>query len=198
MKSKLILGLVFVLIIGAANIGLAFADDKDPAAIKNAIQKYKNKNYLGCISDLKEYTKEDETSSVAWYYLGSAYMKIAMQDEANQAFDKVVSLNKVPQLVSYSIQAQLCMKDPAQCTYKSFTKDEIEQLRLDPAKFLEEYNKPKVEEVPVVEVQEAEPEDPRVVQINRLINGECPNNIHEDADIFIKQENMKIEQNKMR
>ncbi len=188
MKRKFILGLVITLLISICSLEV-FAAEKNPAAIKEAIKKYKNKNYLGCISDLKIYTEQNPSSAIAWYYLGNSYMNISMQNEANSAFDKVVELNTVPKLTSYSIQAQLCMKDPSQCEYKNYTLQEIEQLKLDPLKFLEEYNKPKV----VEEVQQ----DPRVVEINRLINGEFQGNIHPEADNFIKQESLKMEGQRM-
>ncbi len=189
MKKQIVLGLVFTLIISMISILECSAADKNPAALKSAIAQYKNKNYLGCISELKDYTSKDPSSAVAWYYLGSSYMNIAMQDEANNAFAKVIELNSVPKLTSYSIQAQLCMKDPSQCEYKNYTLKEIEQLKLDPAKFIEEYNKPKVEE--------QAPQDPRVVEINKLINGEYQGNIHPDADTFIRQESLKMEGQRM-
>ena len=188
MKTKLILGLVLCLMMNFCFVNFAMAENDDLKVINSAIKKYKDKNYLGCISELTEYTEKNPTSVAAWYYLGNSYMNIAMQDKANEAFEKVITINSVPQLTSYSIQAQLCMKDPTQCEYKIYTLDEIEQLKLDPVKFLAEYNKPKEPEVVV--------QDPKVVEINRLINGEYPG-IHPDADNFIRQESLKIESSRM-
>lgn len=190
MKNKFILGLVWAVIIGFCSVGTVFAEevqDPDFELINASIEKYKNGNYLGCLSELKIYTDKKTDNAVAWYYLGSSYMHIAMQDEANNAFEKVIELDTTPKLTSYAIQAQLCMADGTTCDYKEFTYDEILQLKLDPVKFMEEYNKP----------QEAVVDDPEVAEIKKLIQGEYPANIHEDAELFIKEEEMKMEQNKM-
>ncbi len=159
----------------------------DSGTVKNAIKKYKDKNYVGCISDLKIYTEQDPKSSIAWYYLGNAYMNIAMNEEAFEAFDKVIELNDVPKLTSYSIQAELCMKDKVNCSYKDFTKDEIKSLKADPQGFLQAYNAKKA--VPKVDAQSQE--------IEKLINGSYPNNIHPSAMQFINQEKTKIKQTKI-
>ncbi len=189
MKRKFILGLVLALSFNFCSIGISYADNSNDAELNAAIKKYKEKNYVGCISDLKQFTEKNGQNAVAWYYLGNAYMNIAMNEDAGKAFSKVVEINSVPKLTSYSIQAQLCMKDPSQCEYKNYSLKEIEQLKINPAKFLEEYNKPK--EVEVV------PEDPKVVEINRLINGEFHANMHPDAESFIRQETLKIEGQRM-
>ena len=115
------------------------AAENDKQVIKEAIAKYKAKNYLGCISDLKMYTAKETNNAVAWYYLGTSYMNIAMLGEAQDAFDKVIELNTVPQLTSYSIQAKLCMENQEKCKYQDFTYDEIKQLKSDPVKFLDSF-----------------------------------------------------------
>lgn len=160
---------------------------KEKNVIKEAISKYKDKNYVGCISDLKMYVEDEPKSSIAWYYLGSSYMNIAMQEEAFAAFDKVIGINDVPKLTSYSIQAELCMKDKSNCTYKNFTTEEIKQLKADPQGFLQVYN-----------AKQAAPKaDLQTKEIERLINGAYPNNIHPTALQFINQERTKIKQTKI-
>ncbi len=186
--KKILLALLIAAITGVFGIAARVnASDSDNKIINGAISKYKQKNYIGCISDLKEYTKKDKTSAVAWYYLGSSYMKIAMTDEANEAFEKTIELNTVPILTSYAIQAQMCMENNEKCKYKDFTYDEIKKLKADPAAFMVEYNQKK-EEAPKKETD---------VEIDKLIKGAYSNNIHPSARDFIMQERAKMKQNEI-
>ena len=168
----------------AAQVSTSNIDNK---TIKDAISKYKQKNYIGCISDLKAYTAKDVTSAVAWYYLGSSYMKIAMTDEAHEAFNKTIELNTVPILTSYAIQAQMCMENNEKCKYKDFTYDEIKKLKADPVAFMVEYNQKK----------EAVPHKQTDVEIDKLIKGAYSNNLHPSARDFIMQERAKMKQNEI-
>ncbi len=186
--KKILLAVLILTITGvfgiAAPVNAASSDDK---IIKEAINKYKQKNYLGCISDLKEYTTKDTSSAVAWYYLGSAYMQIAMTDEAHEAFNKTIDLNTVPKLTSYAIQAEMCMENNEKCKYKEFTFDEIKKLKADPVAFMVEYNE-KLKETPKNETD---------VEIDKLIKGAYSNNIHPSARAFIMQERAKMKQNEI-
>ncbi len=185
MKKGLILGLVFLVMLSLSGIQSVFAEDN--AVIKGAIKKYKDKNYLGCISDLQIYTKKEPKSAIAWYYLGNAYMKIALREEAHEAFEKVIELNTVPKLTSYSIQAELCMENAEKCQYQNFTLEEINKLKADPTAFLEEYFTKKDEVVQ---------EDAQTVQIKELINGKY-GTVHPEAKEFINQEHLKMRQNEI-
>lgn len=190
MKKSFIFGILIALICHFSNYAIAeqFTQQESKALIKQAIAKYKGKNYLGCISDLKIYTEADPENAVAWYYLGSSYMNIAMKDDARVAFDRVIALNTVPQLTSYSVQAQLCMDDPTKCKYKNFTYEEIQKLRENPINFFNELlNKP----------QQVEIKDEDVVEIDKLIDGQYSGNVHPEAKAFIDQERIKIQQSKM-
>ena len=184
MKKLFILGLVFSIVGFFCTSNIAQAAESNTAVIKGAIEKYKNRNFLGCISDLKMETAKDPSSAIAWYYLGNAYMNIAMKAEAHEAFDNVVQINSVPKLTSYSIQAKICMENPARCTYQDFNKDQISQLKADPTGFLESYfanlnndNKSEAD-----------------IEIEKLINGSYGGNLHPDAKNVIIQERTKIEQ----
>ena len=187
MKKLFITTLILMVLSGLYNI--ANAADKvkefDPGAIKGAITKYKERNYIGCISDLKIYTEKDPSSAIAWYYLGNSYMKIAMLQEANEAYNNVISINSVPILTSYSIQAQMCMQDPTKCEYQNFTYDQIKELKKNPADFLADY---------FANIQN-KGADQEAVEIEKLINGSYPNQMHPDARNFILEEKTKIQQN---
>lgn len=190
MKKTFALGILIVLISYFANniTAQAYTPQESKAMIKQAIAKYKEKNYLGCISDLKIYTEADPENAVAWYYLGSSYMNIAMKDNANMAFDKVISLNTVPQLTSYSVQAQLCMNDPTKCKYQNFNYEEIQKLKENPINFFNEL----LNAEPKVEIK-----DEDIIEIDKLIDGAYSDNIHPEAKAFIDQERIKIQQSKM-
>ncbi len=184
MKKSILAGFLIALIgLISINTVVMSAPESETKEIKEAIAKYKAKNYLGCISDLKYLTTKDPTSAVGWYYLGSSYMNIAMKPEAHEAFDKVVTLNTVPQLTSYAIQAKLCMENPANCKYQSFTAEQIQQLKADPTGFLNSLFAPK-EEV----------KDEGTAEIEKLINGYYGNYLHPEAKEFVDQQKIKMQQ----
>ena len=187
MKKIIMLGLVFAVMFGICSVQTVNAANTDNSVVKEAIQKYKDKNYIGCISDLKQYTEKASATAVAWYYLGSSYMNIAMQQEAYEAYDKVIALNSVPKLTSYAIQAELCMQDKENCKYKDFTTDEIKQLKANPMEFLKEYA---AKQVP-------QGKDPQTEDIEKLIKGMYPNNMNPKVMEFIQQERTKIRQNQI-
>ncbi len=180
--------LAFCLTISVICIYSCYADvqasDTSKQVIKEAISKYKAKNYLGCISDLKLYVLKDPTNAVAWYYLGTSYMNIAMKQEAHDAFDKVIELNTVPQLTSYSIQAELCMENEEKCKYQDLTYDEIKQLKSDPVTFLNKF---------LAKQQNMKKVNSNDAEINKLITGKYPNNIHDDARAFINQQRASMQ-----
>ena len=188
MKRNVILGIVFSLLLGVFSINSAFAESQNTDVIKEAINKYKNKNYLGCISDLRMYTEKDPSSAIALYYLGNAYMNIAMKTDAHKAFDKVVQLNTVPKLTSYSIQAKICMENPAKCDYQNFSYQEIVKLKADPLNFLEEY---------FANLNGSNTVDADTLEIEKLIKGSYSNNMHPSVKDFIMQERAKMKQNEI-
>ena len=166
----------------------AAASSQDVSMIKDAISEYKEGNYLGCISDLRIYLEEDPSNVVAWYYLGNAYMKISMKTEAHEAFDKVVQINSVPKLTSYSIQAKMCMENKQQCKYQDFTNEEIRELRANPSEFLTQYfDKLKAGEI----------KGKDVVEIEKLIKGGYGTSIHPDAQDFIMQQKTQSRQSEI-
>lgn len=183
MKKLAILGLMIISLFVLSD--RVFADIKDTDATKEAIEKYKERNFIGCISDLRMVTQKDPSNVIAWYYLGTSYMNIALNSEAHQAFDKVVQLNSVPQLTSYSIQAKLCMENPTRCDYQKLNNEEIEQLKVNAADFLDKYIENKLKE-----------ETADLSEIEKLIQGEY-NLVHPEAKEFIDQEKLKMQQNEI-
>ena len=197
MKKILLTGLFFALFLGlncaenaiavtdsASSLSAAKKVEADSSQeIKEAIEAYKKGDYLACISILKDYTMRYDDNAIAWYYLGSSYMNIAMINEANEAFDKVISLSTTSKLTSYAIQAQLCMRNPVGCKYENFTAAEVRKLRDNPAGFLQDYYR-------ALRQKSIKTDD--VIQIENLINGTYINNIHPQAQDFILTEKAKI------
>lgn len=157
------------------------------AQIKNAIAKYKVKNYVGCIQDLQPVVKKDPSNTVAHYYLANAYMKLGNKDKATEEFDNVININSAPILTSYSVQAKLCIEadNMTKCQYKKISTDQIPKLMEDPQGFLDSLN------TKVNTVQQTL--DPEKAEIEKLIHGKYPSNIHPEAkkviiDTMLKKE----------
>lgn len=181
---KLFILTISLIMMCSFTIQIANAASGNNELIKSAIEKYKAKNYIGCISDLRMFITNEPSSAIAWYYLGNSYMNVALKPEAHEAFDRVIQLNTVPKLTSYSIQAKICMEDPNKCQYQDFTYDQIKQLKADPTTFLEAY---------FASLNE-DNRDESQIEIERLINGYYSNNIHPSAKEFIMQERAKMKQ----
>ncbi len=165
-----------------------------PNAVRVAIKKYKAQDYVGCIQDLEDYSSSDPSNAIAYYYTGIAYMKIGLKDKAIESFQKVSMINTVPVLSSYAIQATNCMNNNVSpCTYKKYNKTEISEMVVDPAAFFakkaeEEANKAnQPEEVPVEDTTD----------IDKLIHGQYPGNIHPDANKTIQETRLIQEQERV-
>ncbi len=150
--------------------------------VKAAINKYKIKNYVGCIQDMTLVVKKDPSNVVAYYYMGSAYMKIGDKNKAIAQFDKVIALNSVPSLTSYAIQAKSCMNGTDKCEYIKLNDDQVQELVKDPENYLGK-----------VKAERQSGMTPDNVEIERLIKGRYNSSIHPQAnriiiDTLLKQE----------
>lgn len=166
------------------------ASELCPYAIRVAINKYKSHDYVGCIQDLEEYSENDPSNALAFYYSGIAYMKVGMKEKAVNAFEKVVSINSVPILSSYAIQATNCMNsDISPCKYKKYSKEDIEEMIVDPgAFFAKKEQEPENMAEEVVSVDE---------EIDKLIKGVYPSNVHPDANKIIQETKLIQEQDRV-
>ncbi len=181
------------LTIGAILTGLFIqvtASELCPYAIRVAINKYKSHDYVGCIQDLEEYSENDPSNALAFYYSGIAYMKVGMKEKAVNAFEKVVSINSVPILSSYAIQATNCMNSNiSPCTYKKYSKEDIEEMIVDPgAFFAKKEQEPENKAEEVISVDE---------EIEKLIKGTYPSNVHPDANKVIQETKLIQEQDRV-
>lgn len=168
-----------------------FAKELCPQAVKTAINKYKAQDYIGCIQDLEEYSEDDPSNAVAYYYTGIAYMNVGMRDKSVEAFNKVATINSVPLLSSYAIQATNCMNNNiTPCKYKKYSKTEIEELVQDPAAFFAKKASEPEDSTPEASIEDT-------TDIERLIQGKYPENIHPDARKVIQETKLIQEQDRV-
>lgn len=165
-----------------------------PQAVRAAINKYKAQDYIGCVQDLEDYAEKDPTNAIAYYYTGIAYMKMGMKERSIDAFTKVTTINSVPVLSSYATQALNCMNnDIKPCVYKKYDKEDIETMLADPAKFFEE----KAAEAANAANKKEEVKAEETTDIDRLINGVYPDNIHPEANQVLQETRLIQEQERV-
>jgi len=122
MMKKFALFLAFTLVTAyTTNICLAGSTTAKKSlsvspAVYGAIAKYKQKNYTGCIQDLKPIVEKDENNVIAQYYLGIAYAQLGMKNEARTAYQKVVDSDSDVKLVDYSKKALACLDGRPECS----------------------------------------------------------------------------------
>lgn len=194
MKKMLFTALLICFIAGTGIDALA-ASTAYNSQIGIAINKYKMRNYVGCIQDLQIIEKKDPSNVVVHYYLASALMQIGATDKASAEFDKVISLNTVPGLTSYSIQAKNCLGGTGKCEYVKLNADQIPNLISDPQNYINALKEKTLNGAVSPDNQE----------IDKLINGKYNSNIHPDAkrviiDTLLKQEkhDMNVSTEKMK
>lgn len=186
-RSKILL--LATIIIG---LGLqSFARDLCPQTVRAAINKYKAQDYIGCIQDLEEYSEKDPSNAVSYYYTGIAYMNLGLKDNAIDVFHKVSTINSVPILSSYAIQATNCMMNGiTPCVYKKYSKEEIAELVQDPAGFFARKAAEPEDATPVATFEET-------TDIDELIQGKYPENIHPDAQRVLQETKLLQEQDRV-
>ena len=162
-----------------------------PQAVRKAINKYKAQDYIGCIQDLEEYSEEDPSNAVAYYYTGIAYMNVGMRDKSIDALNKVATINSVPILSSYALQATNCINNNiSPCKYKKYSKTEIEELVQDPGAFFAKKAAEPEDATPEATIEDT-------TDIDRLIQGKYPENIHPDARKVIQETKLIQEQDRL-
>lgn len=187
--SKLIVTTAILLGMGVP----VLAEVSCPNAVRQAINKYKSQDYIGCIQDLTEYSQDDPTNAISYYYTGVSYMKIGMKEKAIESFAKVAALNSIPILSSYAVQASQCMMtDQSPCVYKKYSASEIEEMVFDPTAFFTK----EAETVELSNTREIVPLE-NLTDIDKLIQGEYPENIHPDANKVLQETRLLQEQEKV-
>lgn len=181
--KKILLAVLLICLIAGTDLNVQAASKAYNSQINIAINKYKMRNYVGCIQDLLIVEKKDPSNVVVHYYLADAYMKIGSVDKATSEFDKVIALNSVPALTSYSIQAKNCLGGSGTCEYVKLNSDQIPNLINDPQNYINTLKAKTLNGV-------ASPDN---TEIDKLINGKYNSNVHPEAnrviiDTLLKQE----------
>lgn len=121
--KKLILGIAITTLL--ASTLSAYAAPVSNAEIKEAVRKYKAKNYVGCLQDTQAIVKKDPTNAAAFYYQGLAYSQLGKKSEATDAYTKVINLNSNASLVDYATKGVSCLNGEEGCKPKEEAEDEM-------------------------------------------------------------------------
>lgn len=117
---KLKQALVYTLITGILLTGtITYAAQKrenvPSSFLYNAINKYKQKNYTGCIQDMDYIIQKGRPSDLVYYYKAISYAQLGMQTEARQAYESAAAITSNRILKDYANQAMMCIDDPTTC-----------------------------------------------------------------------------------
>lgn len=85
------------------------------ANLKSAVSKYKSGNYSGCLQELFSLVKKDPSNALAYYYMAMAYTHVDMQNEAIEAYERVIALHPNEYLVQYATKGRDCLTDGPAC-----------------------------------------------------------------------------------
>jgi tetratricopeptide (TPR) repeat protein len=106
-----------------------------PTAVKNAANKYKAGNYVGCLQDCLNITYHDPKNAMAYYYMAMSYAQSEQKDKAIAAYSKVLSLSPNAMLADYATTGKRCLETPEQCdptANKDASSEEIDKLLASP------------------------------------------------------------------
>lgn len=86
--------------------GKAFYDSPNLESIK---QKYRDKNYAGCMQECEAYVRLNPNDTLGFYYLAMCYANADDIENAVRAYEKVISLNDNPMIVKYATNGRNCL-----------------------------------------------------------------------------------------
>ena len=99
--------------------GIAFAASKNvqipTSFVYQAISKYKNKNYTGCIQDMDYIIQKGRPSDIVYYYRAISYSQLGMPDKARESYDAARNMSRNRVLIDYATQAINCIDDATLC-----------------------------------------------------------------------------------
>ena len=99
--------------------GIAFAASKNvqipTSFVYQAINKYKNKNYTGCIQDMDYIIQKGRPSDIVYYYRAISYSQLGMSDKARESYDAARNISRNRVLIDYATQAINCIDDATLC-----------------------------------------------------------------------------------
>lgn len=118
MKLKLVQS--FLIICGLLlSTGVSFAAvnkiENPSSLVYQAINKYKAKNYTGCIQDMDYLIKMGKPSDLVYYYRAISYAQLKMQTQARENYEMAANITKNTILKDYANQAIACIDDETLC-----------------------------------------------------------------------------------
>lgn len=119
---------VLVLLIGFFTVTTFAQAANNSATLQNAILKYKKGNYTGCIQDLENLTRSEQSNALAYYYLAIANVQAGKKDSAIEAYDKVLALKPNATLLDYATKGKICLEQPEYCYKNTQIKEEDTEL----------------------------------------------------------------------
>lgn len=81
----------------------------DPALIESLIEKYKAKNYVGCIQEAQSKMQQDNPNPVAMYYMALSYTQIGDVKAALDLYDAILKLKPSDTLTECAVRGRDCL-----------------------------------------------------------------------------------------
>lgn len=85
------------------------------ANLMSATSKYEKGNYVGCLQELFSLVQNEPSNAAAYYYIAMSYTHLDMQDEAVEAYEKVISLNSNSYLTEFAEKGRDCLTGGPKC-----------------------------------------------------------------------------------
>ena len=116
LKTALIYTIISgILLTGSISFAAQQRETVPSSFLYNAINKYKQKNYTGCIQDMDYIIQKGRPSDLVYYYKAISYAQLGMPDQARQAYEAAASISSNRVLIDYANQAMMCIDDPTVC-----------------------------------------------------------------------------------
>lgn len=88
LKTALIYTIISgILLTGSISFAAQQRETVPSSFLYNAINKYKQKNYTGCIQDMDYIIQKGRPSDLVYYYKAISYAQLGMPDQARQAYE---------------------------------------------------------------------------------------------------------------
>lgn len=136
----------------------------DPALIESLIEKYKEKNYVGCIQEAQSKMQQDNPNPVAMYYMALSYTQIGDVKAALDLYDEILKLKPSDTLAECAVRGRDCLIGGPACPNIGVEGADIDaqvQEYKDSATLIN-VNTTDLKELPAMLVQEQEEVQPEV------------------------------------
>lgn len=153
---------------------------QDTALIESLIEKYKEKNYVGCIQEAQAKMQQDNPNPVAMYYMALSYTQIGDVKAALDLYDEILRLKPSETLSECAIRGRDCLIGGPACPNMGVEGADIDaqvQEYKDGATLIND-NTPELKELPAMLVQET-PKTEEVTAAEPQITEEIASQVEE-------------------